>query len=158
MQYLSVCHFSHQLTYLHLMHLNQNAQSIASTIVNFLSALSLINNGVREILPFVRYISQFIDVEFNSIKRQDRGQGVVCAATWCVPTSLSPHDSSFEQITRIMPAAMVTSVRINIDQPPYSSSCLIGSPSLGFPRTSACCSRPSEQRHGSASGGGPTNR
>jgi hypothetical protein len=50
--------------------------------MNFLSALSLINNGVREILPFVRYISQFVDFEFSAIKSQDKGQGVVCAATW----------------------------------------------------------------------------
>lgn len=62
----------------------QNTQSIAGTLVNFLTALSMINNGVREILPFVRYISQFIDFEFNAIKRQNQGQGVVCAATWCV--------------------------------------------------------------------------
>lgn len=52
--------------------------------MNFLSALSLVNNGIREILPFVRYISQFIDFEFAQIKRQDQGQGVVCAATWYV--------------------------------------------------------------------------
>jgi hypothetical protein len=50
--------------------------------VNSLSALALINNGVREILPFVRYIAQFIDFEFNSIRSQDKGNGVVCAATW----------------------------------------------------------------------------
>jgi hypothetical protein len=62
----------------------QNTQSIAGTLVNFLTALSLVNNGVREILPFVRYIAQFIDFEFNAIKRQDKGKGVVCASTWCV--------------------------------------------------------------------------
>lgn len=52
--------------------------------MNFLSALSLVNTGVREILPFVRYISQFIDFEFNAIKAQNKGDGVVCAATWQV--------------------------------------------------------------------------
>ncbi|KAG5645202.1 hypothetical protein DXG03_006720 [Asterophora parasitica] len=55
----------------------QEAQSIAGTVVNFLSALSLVNNGVREILPFVRYIAQFIDYEFNTIKKEDKGKGVV---------------------------------------------------------------------------------
>ncbi|KAJ7783174.1 hypothetical protein B0H16DRAFT_1495701 [Mycena metata] len=65
-----------------------NTQSIAGTVVNFLTALSMMNNGVREILPFVRYISQFIDFEFNAIKRQDQGQGVVCAATWIMPAAL----------------------------------------------------------------------
>lgn len=52
--------------------------------MNFLSALALINQGVREILPFVRYIAQFVEFEFDSIKKQDKGKGVVCAATWYV--------------------------------------------------------------------------
>lgn len=50
--------------------------------MNFLSALALIDNGVREILPFIRYISQFIDFEFSTIEAQNKGKGVVCAATW----------------------------------------------------------------------------
>ncbi|KAJ6625652.1 hypothetical protein B0H10DRAFT_626859 [Mycena sp. CBHHK59/15] len=72
-----------------------NAQSISGTAVNFLTALSLINNGVREILPFVRYIAQFMDFEFNAIKRQDHGQGVVCAATWIMPAALVPRPWDF---------------------------------------------------------------
>jgi len=60
----------------------QRAQSISRTVVNFLTAMATVNNGVREILPFVRYISQFLEFEFNTIKGQDRGLGVVCAATW----------------------------------------------------------------------------
>ncbi|RDB16742.1 hypothetical protein Hypma_002577 [Hypsizygus marmoreus] len=72
-----------------------NAQSIAGTTVNFLSALSLVNNGVREILPFVRYIAQFIDFEFNSIKAQDKGRGVVCAATWIMPAAMVPRPWDF---------------------------------------------------------------
>jgi hypothetical protein len=51
-------------------------------MINILTALSTMNGGVREILPFVRYISQFIDFEFNAIQGQNQGQGVVCAATW----------------------------------------------------------------------------
>jgi hypothetical protein len=50
--------------------------------MNFLTALSLVNNGVREILPLARYISRFIDFEFDQIRREDNGKGVVCAATW----------------------------------------------------------------------------
>ena len=56
--------------------------------MNFLSALALINNGVREILPFIRYISQYVDFEFNAIRGQDKGKGVVCAATWYVKLSI----------------------------------------------------------------------
>lgn len=70
---------------------SQRAQSITSSIVNFLSAMALVNNGVKEILPFVRYIAQFIEYEFNSIKTQDKGQGVVCAATWLVHSPLHPQ-------------------------------------------------------------------
>jgi delta 1-pyrroline-5-carboxylate dehydrogenase len=50
--------------------------------MNVLTALSVMYEGVREIVPFVRYFSQYIDYEFNSIKAQDRGKGVICAATW----------------------------------------------------------------------------
>jgi hypothetical protein len=60
----------------------QRAQSISNTVVNLLTAMSAIHNGVREILPFIRYISQFLEFEFNTIKGQDKGLGVVCAATW----------------------------------------------------------------------------
>jgi hypothetical protein len=60
----------------------QRAQSISATIINFLTALGVMYEGVREILPFVRYFSQYIDFEFNSIKAQNHGKGVICAATW----------------------------------------------------------------------------
>ena len=60
----------------------QKAPSIARSVINVLTALSVVNDGVREILPFVRYISSFIDGEWDMIKQQDHGKGVVCAATW----------------------------------------------------------------------------
>ncbi|KAJ3517216.1 hypothetical protein NLJ89_g657 [Agrocybe chaxingu] len=72
-----------------------SVQSVTGTVINFLSALALVNNGVREILPFVRYIAQFIDFEFNAIKKQDQGSGVVCAATWIMPAALVPRPWDF---------------------------------------------------------------
>lgn len=60
----------------------QNVPSVSHAIINFLTALSMVDGGVREILPFVRYISQYIDSEYNLIKGEDEGRGVVCAATW----------------------------------------------------------------------------
>lgn len=72
-----------------------NVQSVTSTVMNFLSALSLVNNGVRELLPFVRYFAQFIDFEFNSIKKVDKGNGVVCAATWIMPAAMIPRAWDF---------------------------------------------------------------
>ena len=40
-----------------------------SAVMNFLSALAVVDNGVREVLPgpIVRYISQYVDFEFNAI-------------------------------------------------------------------------------------------
>ncbi|THV05061.1 hypothetical protein K435DRAFT_745847 [Dendrothele bispora CBS 962.96] len=72
-----------------------SAHSISGTAVNFLSALALVNNGVREILPFVRYMAQFIDFEFKNIQAQDNGQGVVCAATWIMPAAMVPRSWDF---------------------------------------------------------------
>ena len=60
----------------------QSVHSISGAVMNFLAALSLMNNGIREILPFIRYIAQFADSEFEQIQKQNRGKGVVCAATW----------------------------------------------------------------------------
>jgi len=54
------------------------------------------NSGVKEVLPFIRYASQFIDFEWNSIKAQDKGKGVVCAATWVMPAALVPRPWDFE--------------------------------------------------------------
>jgi len=60
-----------------------------------LTVLAAVNEGVREIIPFVRYISQFIEFEFSSIKAQDKGKGVVCAATWIMPAALIPRPWDF---------------------------------------------------------------
>ncbi|OBZ68027.1 hypothetical protein A0H81_11991 [Grifola frondosa] len=74
-----------------------NVPSVTHAVINFLTAVSMVNYGVREILPFVRYISQFIDMEFNSIKAQDEGKGVVCAATWIMPAALVPRPWDFPE-------------------------------------------------------------
>ncbi|OSX66389.1 hypothetical protein POSPLADRAFT_1177860 [Postia placenta MAD-698-R-SB12] len=75
----------------------QGVPSITHAVINFLTALSLVEGGVREIMPFVRYISSFIDTEFSMIQEQDQGQGVVCAATWLVPAALVPRPWDFAQ-------------------------------------------------------------
>ncbi|KJA19939.1 hypothetical protein HYPSUDRAFT_43832 [Hypholoma sublateritium FD-334 SS-4] len=77
-----------------LLHLAK-AQSVSGSLMNFLSALAIVNNGVREILPFIRYISQYVDFEFSAIKAQDKGHGVVCAATWIMPAALVPRPWDF---------------------------------------------------------------
>jgi hypothetical protein len=82
------------------------AESITGTLTNLLSALALIDAGVQEILPFVRYISQYVDFEFDSIKKQDKGKGVVCAATWIMPIALVPRPWDFP--TRPLPPKEAT--------------------------------------------------
>ena len=77
-----------------------NAKSISHAVVNFLTALSVMYNGVREILPFIRYISQFIDFEWSAIKAQDKGKGVVCAATWLMPAAMVPRPWATERGSR----------------------------------------------------------
>jgi len=75
----------------------QNVPSVTHAVINFLTALSLVEGGVREIMPFVRYISSFIDTEFNMIQQENQGQGVVCAATWIMPAALVPRPWDFPQ-------------------------------------------------------------
>ncbi|KAH9935610.1 uncharacterized protein B0H18DRAFT_1114330 [Fomitopsis serialis] len=79
------------------LHYLDNVPSVAHAVVNFLTALSVAEGGVREIMPFVRYISQFVDTEYNMIKQQNEGQGVVCAATWIMPVALVPRPWDFPQ-------------------------------------------------------------
>jgi len=74
--------------------------SVSHAVLNFLSAVALVDNGVREILPFIRYISQYLDFEWSAIKAQDKGQGVVCAATWIMPAALVPRPWDFPPIQK----------------------------------------------------------
>lgn len=71
------------------------AESPGSTLLNLLTAISVLNEGVREILPFIRYIAQFVQAEWCMIKRVDVGKGVVCTATWLLPVALVPHAWNF---------------------------------------------------------------
>lgn len=47
----------------------------------------------RKILPFIYYISQYVDFEFRSIRGQDKGKGVACAAIWYANPLSVPGDS-----------------------------------------------------------------
>lgn len=58
----------------------------------------MLNNGVREVLPFVRYIGQFVDFEFSNIQKADHGEGVVCAATWVMPAAMVPRPWDFPPV------------------------------------------------------------
>jgi len=71
------------------------AESVSGSFINFLTAMAVVNDGIREILPFVRYIAQFMDFEFDAILAQNKGKGVVCAATWIMPAAMVPRPWDF---------------------------------------------------------------
>lgn len=71
------------------------AESPGSTLLNLLTAISVLSEGAREILPFIRYIAQFVQTEFSMIERADEGKGVVCTATWLLPVALVPRPWDF---------------------------------------------------------------
>lgn len=58
----------------------QSAHSISSTVFAFLQAMTA--SGAPELTPFVRYLSMYFDMEWKAIQNQDKGKGVVLAATW----------------------------------------------------------------------------
>lgn len=66
------------------------ARSVSGAFLNFLSTM-VVTGGVPELLPFVKYVSMAVDVEFKAIQSADRGKGVVLAATWVMPLALVPR-------------------------------------------------------------------
>lgn len=67
------------------------AHSVSGAFLGFLQTM-VTTGGVPELLPFVRYISSFVDMEFNAIRSQDRNaKGVIIAATWLMPLALVPR-------------------------------------------------------------------
>ncbi|KAI6125785.1 hypothetical protein EV401DRAFT_1806457, partial [Pisolithus croceorrhizus] len=73
----------------------QSAATPGSALLDLLTAISVLNEGVREILPFIRYLAQFVQMEWHSIQAADEGNGVVCCATWIMPIALVPRAWDF---------------------------------------------------------------
>ncbi|KAG2358459.1 hypothetical protein BDR07DRAFT_1171010, partial [Suillus spraguei] len=71
------------------------AASPGTTLLNLLTALSVVSPEVREVLPFIRYIAQFVQTEWHMIKAADKGKGVVCCATWIMPVAMVPRPWDF---------------------------------------------------------------
>ena len=72
--------------------LPERASSIHS--MRLISQALLLAGGAPELQPFVRYISAYLDLEWTAIRTQNKGQGVVVAATWLIPIALvaRPYD------------------------------------------------------------------
>ncbi|PWY98615.1 hypothetical protein BCV70DRAFT_34486 [Testicularia cyperi] len=66
------------------------AHSVSGAFLSFLQTMA-VGGGVPELLPFIKYISTFMEVEYKAILAQDAGHGVVVAATWFMPLALVPR-------------------------------------------------------------------
>lgn len=41
-------------------------------MLNFLTIFSMMSGGIREIMPFIRYAAQYVDIEWATIKAKVR--------------------------------------------------------------------------------------
>ncbi|GAA5965105.1 hypothetical protein JCM3765_004859 [Sporobolomyces pararoseus] len=72
--------------------------SVQQTFFGFIQAF-VVAGGAPELAPFVRfirYISNYVDMEYSAIQSQNKGgKGVVLAATWLLPVALVPRPWDF---------------------------------------------------------------
>ncbi|KAJ9477918.1 hypothetical protein PHBOTO_001487 [Pseudozyma hubeiensis] len=66
------------------------AHSVSGAFLSFLQTMA-VGGGVPELLPFIKYISTFMEVEYKAIQAQDQGRGVCIAGTWFMPMALVPR-------------------------------------------------------------------
>ncbi|SPO23530.1 uncharacterized protein UTRI_02209 [Ustilago trichophora] len=82
------------------------AHSVSGAFLSFLQTMA-VGGGVPELLPFIKYISTFMEVEYKAIQAQDQGHGVCIAGTWFMPLALVPRpwDYPLDGPTETTPAA-----------------------------------------------------
>ena len=80
------------------------AHSVSGSFLGFLSTMA-ISGGIPELLPFIKYVSMFVDVEFKAIAAQDRGKGVIIAAVWAFPLALVPRPWDLQILVPQPPSA-----------------------------------------------------
>ncbi|SNX82856.1 uncharacterized protein MEPE_01562 [Melanopsichium pennsylvanicum] len=66
------------------------AHSVSGAFLSFLQTIAA-TGGVPELLPFIKYISTYMEVEYKAIQAQDQGHGVCIAGTWFMPLALIPR-------------------------------------------------------------------
>ncbi|KAH8918844.1 hypothetical protein BT69DRAFT_1300666 [Atractiella rhizophila] len=64
--------------------------SVSGTFFTFLSTFATAG-GAAELTPFIRYLSMWADMEWKAITSQDKGNGVILAATWVLPVAIVPR-------------------------------------------------------------------
>ncbi|KAA1072160.1 hypothetical protein PGT21_029061 [Puccinia graminis f. sp. tritici] len=73
----------------------KTVKSIEAATVQLLLALT-VAGGAVELVPFIRFISGYLDMEWAAISEQNKGKGVVVAATWALPMALVPRPWDFD--------------------------------------------------------------
>ncbi len=100
------------------------AQNVSGAFLNFLTTMA-VSGGVPELIPFIRYISMFIDTEFKAIAAQDKGRGVAIAAVWAFPFALVPRPCEFcgdrSSCSALKPAFAIRGLRGPFPRDPISS-------------------------------------
>ncbi|OAV95652.1 hypothetical protein PTTG_04172 [Puccinia triticina 1-1 BBBD Race 1] len=88
----------------------KTAKSIESAAVQMLLALT-VAGGAVELLPFIRFLGAYLDMEWAAVNEQNKGKGVVIAATWALPMALVPRPWDFDSPSEIAPL-----VKANVPQ------------------------------------------
>lgn len=71
-----------------------HAHLVSTYLLHFLQGFVLAG-GAPELAPFLRAIAAYFDLEWDAIRSQDKGKGVVVAATWLIPVALVPRPWDF---------------------------------------------------------------
>ncbi|KAI8457203.1 hypothetical protein BY996DRAFT_829589 [Phakopsora pachyrhizi] len=73
----------------------ESKKSISATVLVILIGLAS-SSGIIEILPVLKYLSNYLDLEWKAVQSQNKGNGVVIAATWVLPMILIPRPWDFD--------------------------------------------------------------
>ncbi|KNZ50225.1 uncharacterized protein VP01_453g17 [Puccinia sorghi] len=79
----------------------KTAKSIEGAAMQILVALTAAG-GAMELLPFIRFIGAYMDMEWGAINEQNQGNGVVIAATWALPMALVPRAWDFDSAVAVL--------------------------------------------------------
>lgn len=75
----------------------EKTKSISATFLQLLMGLT-VAGGIVELTPFIQYLSSYLDMEWKAIVSQNKGRGVVLAATWALPVAIVPRTWDFDQV------------------------------------------------------------
>ncbi|EGG12773.1 uncharacterized protein MELLADRAFT_70486 [Melampsora larici-populina 98AG31] len=75
----------------------EKTKSISATFLQLLMGLT-VAGGIVELTPFIQYLSSYLDMEWKAILSQNKGRGVVLAATWALPVAIVPRTWDFDQV------------------------------------------------------------